>query len=117
MSPLGCLEFGGLTGHACDLMALDSNVMCDRDGTPLPHFSPYPTPASCGVNLFAQDLSEESAFLARPYLFPPLPSVGSVLRFPLELQEKLHFGHFSYLPQEVLVAAGQQIFFQIYETG
>ena len=74
-------EFGGPTGHTCDLMALDSNVMCDRDGTPLPHFSPYPTPASCGVNLFAQDLSEESAFLARPYLFPPLPLVGPVLRF------------------------------------
>ena len=66
-------EFGGLTGHTCDLMVLDSNVLCDQDGTPLLHFSPYPTPASCGVNLFAQDLHEEIAFLARPYLFPPLP--------------------------------------------
>ena len=49
-------------------MALDSNGMCDRDGTPLPRFSPYPTPASCGVSLLPQELSEESAFLARPYL-------------------------------------------------
>ena len=46
-------EFGGRTGHTCDLMALDSNVMCDRDGTPLPYFSSYPTPASFGVNRFA----------------------------------------------------------------
>jgi len=74
-------EFGGPSGHTCDLMALDSNVMCDRDGTPLPHFSPYPTPASCGVNLFAKDLSEKIVFLARSYLFPPLPLVGPVLRF------------------------------------
>ena len=46
------IEFGAPTGHACDLMALDSNVMCDQDGTSLPHYSPYPTPASCEVNLF-----------------------------------------------------------------
>ena len=74
-------EFGGPFGHTCDLMALDSNVMCDLDGNPLPHFSPYPTPASCGVNLFAQDLCREVAFLDRPYLFPPLPLVGPVLSF------------------------------------
>ena len=28
-------EFGGQKGHTCDLMALDSNVMTDRDGSPL----------------------------------------------------------------------------------
>ena len=31
-------EFGGSSGHTCDLMALDSNVMCDLHGNPLPHF-------------------------------------------------------------------------------
>ena len=46
-------EFGGSSGHTCDLMPLDSNVMCDLHGNPLPHFSPYPSPASCGVNLLA----------------------------------------------------------------
>ena len=35
-------EFGGSTGHTCDLMALDSNVMCERDGTPLPTFLVIP---------------------------------------------------------------------------
>ena len=39
-------EFGGQRGHACDLMALDSNVMTDRDGSPLPHFTPHPSPQS-----------------------------------------------------------------------
>jgi len=32
-------EFGGSTGHTCDLIALDSNVICDLHGNPLPHFS------------------------------------------------------------------------------
>ena len=43
-------EFGGLSGHNLDLMALDSNAQCDRQGSPLPHFTPYPTPRSAGVN-------------------------------------------------------------------
>ena len=33
-------EFGGQKGHTCDLMALDSNVMTDRDGSPLPLLLP-----------------------------------------------------------------------------
>ena len=31
-------QFGGLTGHTCDLMALDSNVMKDKFGKCLPYF-------------------------------------------------------------------------------
>ena len=81
-------EFGGPSSHTCDLMALDSNVMCGLDGNPLPQFSPYPSPASCGMNLFAQDLSREVAFLERPYLFPPLPLVGPVLSF-ISSQKKI----------------------------
>ena len=48
--------FGGARGHSLDLMSLDSNVQCDRDGKPLAHFTPYPTPASAGVDVFSQDL-------------------------------------------------------------
>lgn len=73
--------FGGKEGHSCDLMALDSNVMTDRRGERLPHFSPYPSPGSLGTNLFAQDLSMHSSILSRPYVFPPLVLVGPVLRF------------------------------------
>ncbi|KAL9985691.1 hypothetical protein ACROYT_G008124 [Oculina patagonica] len=51
-------EFGGERGHTLDLMALDSNVMRDKLGRPLKHFTPYPTPGSAGINVFNQDLRE-----------------------------------------------------------
>ncbi|KAK3747007.1 hypothetical protein QZH41_011964, partial [Actinostola sp. cb2023] len=50
-------RFGGPSGHSIDLMALDSNTQDGKDGKPLPHFTPYPTPGSSGVDIFAQDLS------------------------------------------------------------
>ena len=74
-------DFGGPQGHTCDLMALDSNAMTDQDGALLPHFTPYPSPQSCGVNIFAQDLSSGAPFLTHPYVFPPLTLVSPVLRF------------------------------------
>ncbi|CAH3174858.1 unnamed protein product [Porites evermanni] len=46
-------------------------------GSPLPPFTPFPTPGSRGVNVFAQDLaSQENA-----YVFPPFILVGPLLRF------------------------------------
>ena len=74
-------QFGGLTGHTCDWMALDSNAMKDKFGKCLPHFTPCQTPASSGVNLFAQDLSRHEPFLEHPYVFPPSILVGPVLCF------------------------------------
>ena len=62
-------------------MALDSNAMTDQDGSLLPHFTPHPSPQSCGVNFFAQDLSSGAPFLEYPYVFPPLSLMGPVLRF------------------------------------
>ena len=68
--------------HTCDLMALQSNAMRDSSYHRLPFFSPWPSPAALGVNLFAQDLSRyPSAIMQRPYVFPPLLLVGQVLRF------------------------------------
>ena len=63
------------------LMALDSNAMKDKLGKSLPHFTTCQTPASSGVNLFAQDLSRHEPFLERPYVFPPSLLVGPVLCF------------------------------------
>ena len=74
-------EFGGPEGHTFDLMALDSNAMKDKSGNILPHFTPDPSPGSSGVNLFAQDLTRQGPAMLRPYVFPPLILVGSVLRF------------------------------------
>lgn len=72
-------EFGSSEGHTFDLMALDSNVMKDRSGNSLPHFTPGPFPRSSGVNLFAQDLTRHGRLMQRLYVFLPLLFVGSVL--------------------------------------
>ena len=74
-------EFGGEVGHSVDLMSLDSNAMRDKSGKSLPHFTPFNSPDSSGVNLFAQDLSKHEAIMSRPYVFPPLVLVGPLLRF------------------------------------
>ena len=73
--------FGGQGGHTCDLMALDSNAMRDRQGEPLHHFTPYASPGSSGVNVFSQGLSLHSAILQKAYVFPPLVLVGPLLCF------------------------------------
>jgi len=75
-------RFGGPSGHSIDLMALDSNAQAGNDGTPLPHFTPYPTPGSSGVDLFAQDLSNSrgNPRLQNSYVFPPIILIGPVLR-------------------------------------
>ena len=63
--------------HTVDLMALDSNAQIGCSGSPLPHFTPFPTPGSHGVNVFAQNVaSQENA-----YVFPPFILVGPRLRF------------------------------------
>ena len=61
-------ELGGPTGHACDLMGLDSNSMTHQDGSLLPHFTPHLSPQSCGDNFFAQYLSSGVPFLEYPYM-------------------------------------------------
>ena len=45
-------EFGGVECHSCDLLALDSNVMTDKLGQPLPHFTPYPSTDSMGGGIY-----------------------------------------------------------------
>ena len=63
--------------HSVDLMAMDSNCMKDIFGHPLRHFTPFPTPNSAGVNVFAQDLSN----VKNPYVFPPFQLVFPLLKF------------------------------------
>ena len=55
--------------------------MVDHRGKPLPHFTPIPTPASLGVNVFAQDLPAYHPVMQRPYAFPPSLLVVPLLRF------------------------------------
>lgn len=68
-------------GHSCDLMALDSNVMKDLLGNPLPHFTPSSSPGSSGVNLFSQDLGLNKVIMRRPYVFLPILLTGPIVRF------------------------------------
>ena len=66
--------------HTIHLTSLDSNTQIDSKGKMLSHFTPFFTPHSSGVNLFAQTiLAAENA-----YLFPPFLLFGPLLRFLLE---------------------------------
>lgn len=70
--------------HTCDLMSLDSNVMVNEDGAPLKHFTPYPTPDSAGVNVFAQCLKGLDGL----YVFPPFCLISPLLQFLFEQRPK-----------------------------
>ena len=71
-----CLEhcFGP---HSFDLMSLDSNCQRNRSGNPLPHFTPWPTPGSAGVNVFANSLPARQNI----YILPPFVLIGPLLRY------------------------------------
>ena len=73
--------------HTWDLMSLDSNVPNGADGKPLPHFTPFPSPHSSGVNVLAQNLSVEHIY----YCFPPFVMIPAVLRFLTHYQPALSF--------------------------
>ena len=63
--------------HSFDLMSLDSNCRCDQNGTPLPHYTPWPSPGSCGVNAFGNPLPVGHNI----YIFPPFMLLGLLLRY------------------------------------
>ena len=63
--------FGGTRGHTLDLMALDSNTQRNLLGEPLPHFTPFASKESAGVNLFAQYPDPSLKFWENPFVFPP----------------------------------------------
>ena len=71
---------GGQADTPLILMALDSNAPMGRNGIPLPHFTPFLSPCSAGVNLFCQDLRSVSQ-MSNPYVFPPFGLIGPVLKF------------------------------------
>ncbi len=72
--------FGGATGHTLDLMSLDSNAMLGKDGLPLKHFTPYPTPKTSGINVFAQRIDRTE----NCYVFPPYSMISPVVGFVRE---------------------------------
>ena len=71
--------FGGPSGPNLDLMSLDSNV--HRFGEPLPHFTPYPTPGSVGVDVFSQNLQHCDGKEVNAYVFPPFGLIHPLLGY------------------------------------
>lgn len=69
--------------HTVDMFSIDSNTMFDEDGKSLPHFTPFPTPLSSGVDAFAQKYIEDERY----YAFPPFCLISTVVNFIL--QERL----------------------------
>ena len=65
--------------HTIDLMSLDSNAQSNSMGNTLRHFTPFFTPQSSGVNVFAQSISADE----NAYVFPPFVLTGPLLRFLL----------------------------------
>lgn len=74
-------KFGGTRGHTLDLMSLDSNAQRDLSGSPLRHFTPYPTPGSAGVDVFRQDLRSCDGVMVNAYAFPPFALISPLLSF------------------------------------
>ena len=56
--------------HSFDLMSLDSNCQRDAYGNLLPHYTPWTTPGSAGINVFANPLPAARNI----YVFPPFVS-------------------------------------------
>lgn len=63
--------------HSFDLMSLDSNCQRDLSGRLLPHFSPWATPVSQGIIVFAQPIPLGHNI----YVFASFVLVGPLLRY------------------------------------
>ena len=63
-----------------DLMSLDSNCQKDNNGNPLLHYTPWATPGSAGVNVFANPLPAGHNI----YVFPPFVLLGPLLRYVVD---------------------------------
>ena len=77
-------QFGEERGHSLDLMSLDSNCMKDKQGKSLRHFTPFRTPNSSGVNMFAQTIGKDE----NCYVHPPFAIINPVVNFIVENQLK-----------------------------
>ena len=66
--------------HSFDLMSLDSNCQKDVYGNPLAHYTPWTTPGSAGINVFANSLPAGHNI----YVFPPFVLPGPLLRYVVD---------------------------------
>lgn len=80
--------------HSFDLMSLDSNCQRNSNGTPLPHYTPWSTPGSAGVNVFSNPLPSGHNI----YVFPPFVLIGPFLRYVID--QEFH-GAFSLIAPDI----------------
>ena len=66
--------------HSFDLMSLDSNCQKDINGNSLPHYTPWATPGSAGINVFANPLPAGHII----YVFAPFVLLGLLLRYVVD---------------------------------
>ena len=79
--------------HTLDMMSLDSNAQKDASGNVLKHFTPFPTPFSAGVNVFAQVIQrQESAYVLPPFLLQFLESSTVSFTIIVPRLDSLPFG-------------------------
>ena len=80
--------------HSFDLMSLDSNCQRNKNGTPLPHYTPWSTPGSAGVNVFSNPLPSGHNI----YVFPPFVLIGPFLCYVID--QEFH-GAFSLIAPDI----------------
>lgn len=66
--------------HSFDLMSLDSNRQKDINGNTLPYYTPWATPRSAGINVFANPPSAGHNI----YMFPPFVLLGPLLCYVVD---------------------------------
>ena len=72
-----------VTHRPFDITALDSNVIRDKEGKALKHFTPYSTPGSAGINVFNEDLHECDGVKDNAYVFLSFGLIFPLLRILL----------------------------------
>ena len=97
-------RFGGVSGHSCDFMALDSNAMTDGHGNVLPHFTPGPSPKSSGTNFFCSRFILIRSHVESSVYFPSIAFGWGGDAFPSTPSSVMHSGYIRCLPPQVLVA-------------
>jgi hypothetical protein len=94
--------FGGVGGHMCDLMALDSNAQHDLHKIQLPHFAPVSMPYALAVNLFSQNISVDThPRFSQCYIFQPIQLIGPVLRFCVSRRHNVPLSSLTVLPDHI----------------
>ena len=77
------------------------------NGTPLRHFTPYPTPSLAGVNVFNQDFTRFDGVIINANVFPPISMMPPVTSLPVVTENGNVHGRVMFVLFTFLVANGE----------